>query len=86
MRWLSIGCLSRFEVIEVMPYRAADLKRWLAERGIGRIEVKKRGVDLEPEQVRREIAGHGDEAATILLARIGGRVTAIVARRKYSHR
>jgi hypothetical protein len=75
------GALARFEVIEVMPYRAADLKRWLAERGMGRIEVKKRGVDLEPEQVRREIGVDGDVAATILLARIGGHLTAIVARR-----
>jgi hypothetical protein len=74
--------LTAFEVMEVMPYRAAHLKQWLAERGIGRIEVKKRGVDLEPEKVRREIVGEGENAATVLLAKMGGRVRAIVARRR----
>ena len=74
--------LTAFEVMEVMPYRVAHLKQWLAERGIGRIEVKKRGVDLEPEKVRREIVGEGENEATVLMARIGGRVTAIVARRR----
>jgi hypothetical protein len=70
-----------FEVLEVLTYRVREIKAWLTARHIGRLEIKKRGVPLAPEKVRRELAGAGDESATVLLAKIGGRVQAIVARR-----
>ncbi|HEY2826769.1 MAG TPA: class I SAM-dependent methyltransferase [Pirellulales bacterium] len=75
--------LDCFEVLEVMPYRPKIIKQWLANRGIGRLEVKKRGVPLDPAQVRREVLGSSDgaEEVTLLLARIGDRVTAILAKR-----
>ncbi len=52
-----------FEVLEVMPYRIKPLRQWLAARGIVRLEVKKRGVPLDPEIVRRELltAKRGDK-------------------------
>ncbi len=70
-----------FEVLEVLPYHVREIKAWLTARHIGQLEIKKRGVPLEPEKVRRELAVAGDESATVLLAKIGGRVQAIVARR-----
>ena len=70
-----------FEVLEVLPYHVREIKAWLTVRHIGQLEIKKRGVPLEPEKVRRELAVAGDESATVLLAKIGGRVQAIVARR-----
>lgn len=75
--------LEGFEVLEVMPYRTKLLRQWLAERGIGRLEVKKRGVPLDPAEVRRELLGsnHGEQEATLLLARTSGKVTAIFAKR-----
>jgi hypothetical protein len=73
--------LDAFEVLEVMPYRPKAITAWLGARGIGRLEVKKRGVDLDPERVRRELKALGDEQATLLLCRIGRKVTAILARR-----
>ncbi len=75
------GALACFEVLEVMPYQIKRLRAWLAARGIGRLEIKKRGVPLEPEQVRRELQTGGDGESTIMLARIAGRITAVVARR-----
>jgi len=73
--------LARFEVLEAMPYRVKTLREWLAARGIGRLEVKKRGVPLEPEKVRRELQVEGALEATLLLARIRGQMTAIIAQR-----
>lgn len=73
--------LASFEVIDVLPYRVKPLKALLRERRIGRLEVKKRGVPLEPEQVRRDLRVVGDEVATLLLTPIAGKVTAILARR-----
>jgi hypothetical protein len=80
-RPIDVGVLDGFEVLEVLPYDVRTLKPWLTARGIGRLEIKKRGVPLEPEKVRRELANNGADAATVLLAKINGRVSAIVARR-----
>jgi len=78
---ISDGAFDGFEVMEILPYDARSVKQWLAARDIGRLEIKKRGVPLEPEKVRRELANNGTDAATVLLAKISGRVKAIVARR-----
>ena len=73
--------LAAFEVLEVMPYRAKILKAWLRARHIGRLEVKKRGIDLDPRRVQNELQAAGDNEATLLLCRIAGKITAILARR-----
>jgi hypothetical protein len=75
--------LDCFEVQGVMTYRVSILRHWLAVRNIGRLEVKKRGVPLDPENVRRELlaGAHGSEEMTLLLARIDGQITAILAKR-----
>jgi hypothetical protein len=70
-----------FEVLEVLPYRVKPLRQWLATRKLGRLEIKKRGIDLDPAKVCGDLTTDGAESATILLAKIGGRVIAIVARR-----
>jgi hypothetical protein len=70
-----------FEVLEVLPYQTKQLRQWLAARNISRLEIKKRGVPIDPEITRRELKTAGDESATILLCRMSGQVTAIVARR-----
>ncbi len=80
--------MSAFEVLDVMPYHAKTIRKWLAARGIKQIEIKKRGVPLDPEAVRRDVLpreqNHGQEVAngvTILLTRIDGRICAIMGRR-----
>jgi hypothetical protein len=73
--------LDSFEVLDVMPYRARAIEEWLRARGIGRLEVKKRGVDLDPARVQRELQVPGNESATLLICRVRGKVSAILARR-----
>jgi hypothetical protein len=73
--------LACFEVLDVMPFRQSPLRMWLRERGIGRLEIKKRGVSIDPETLRRQLQLDGPNEATVLLAPIGGRITAILARR-----
>lgn len=75
------GALAAFEVLEAMPYDVRRLKAWLSERQFGRLEVKKRGVPIEPDEVRRKLQNRGEESATILLARVAGQITAVVTRR-----
>ena len=64
-----------------MPYRLRELKSLLAERRIGRLEIKKRGVGIDPAEVRRKLALRGSKSATLVVARIGRRVVAILAQR-----
>lgn len=61
-----------YYVIEELPYREKQLRAALVERNIGRLTIKKRGVDVVPEQLRKRLALTGDEEATIVLTRIGG--------------
>lgn len=73
--------LAWFEVAEVLPFDLRRLKTLLRKRGCGRLEVKKRGVPHDPEQVRRQLLVPGDNEATLFITRLGDAVTAILARR-----
>jgi hypothetical protein len=80
-RIVSDAALGCFEVQDVLPFRLKSLKRYLRERGIGQLEIKKRGVEQDPSELRRQLDLVGPAAASLLLARIDKRVIAIVARR-----
>ena len=62
-----------YRVLEELPYREKPLRAALRERGIGRLTIKKRGVDVVPEQLRKRLALRGDEEATLVLTRVAGR-------------
>lgn len=72
---------ARFRVREVLPLNVAALKRELRSRDIGRLEIKKRGVDIVPEQLRAKLQLRGDAAATLICTRLGERRVAILADR-----
>jgi hypothetical protein len=67
-----------YRVIEALPYREKQLKAALRERGIGRLTIKKRGVDVSPEQLRKRLALAGDNEATIVLTRVAGEGTCLL--------
>ena len=64
-----------------LPYREKQLRAALRERGIGRLTIKKRGVDIVPEQLRKRLALQGDDEATIVLTRVAGQGTCLLVRR-----
>ncbi|QSR27801.1 SAM-dependent methyltransferase [Nocardioides aromaticivorans] len=67
-----------YRVLEQLPYREKQLKAALRERGVGRITIKKRGVDVVPEQLRKRLALTGDAEATVVLTRVAGEGTALL--------
>ncbi len=69
-----------YEVLETLPYRERALKAALHERGVGRLTIKKRGVNVVPEELRRHLALKGDEEATLVLTRVAGKGTALLVR------
>ncbi|MBX3195565.1 MAG: SAM-dependent methyltransferase [Microbacteriaceae bacterium] len=70
-----------FRVIERFPLDLKTLKRELGTRGIGTLEIKKRGVDLDPAGFRQRLGLRGENAATLVLTRIAGERAAILAER-----
>jgi hypothetical protein len=67
-----------YRVVEELPYREKPLRAALRERNIGTLTIKKRGVDIIPEQLRKRLALRGDEAATVVLTRVAGQGTALL--------
>lgn len=59
--------VASFQILESMPLSRKRLAGWLAERGLGRLEIKCRGVDVRPEQLRRELKPKGQGGATLLI-------------------
>ncbi len=74
----ALGC---FEVLEAMPLRLTTLRNWLDARGIGRLEIKKRGVKIDPEALRAQLKLRGENEATLLIAPVSGKPLVIAARR-----
>ncbi|MEK9577933.1 MAG: SAM-dependent methyltransferase, partial [Aquiluna sp.] len=72
-RWLR-----SFEVAESLPIDKKVLRKRLAELGIGKLEIKKRGIDLDPAQLRKELKLNGEDAATLILTRVGDARRALV--------
>lgn len=63
--------LAAFEVLDVWPLDRKRLRREVAERRLGPLEIKVRGLDLRPEQLRIELHPEGPNPATLIL--VGGR-------------
>ncbi|MDX2025670.1 class I SAM-dependent methyltransferase, partial [Microcella sp.] len=70
-----------FRVLERLPLAVPVLKRALAARDIGTLEIKKRGVDIDPATLRPKLALRGSHSAVLLLTRIAGERAALIAER-----
>lgn len=73
--------LTAFEVEDVMPLDLKNLRRHFQARGIGLLEVKKRGVNVDPALLQRKLRGPGDERRTLLIMPTGAGTRGVIARR-----
>lgn len=60
-----------FRIREELPRDVKALAKALRTRGIGTLEIKKRGVDVDPAVLRKKLALRGPESATLILTRVG---------------
>ena len=72
---------ARFRVIAALHLDVKAIKRELASRNIGTLEIKKRGVDIDPAQFRKQLSLKGSGSATLILTRAGGKRVALLAQR-----
>lgn len=70
----------RFEVLEALPFRERALRTALRARDVGTVTIKKRGVEIVPEQLRKRLALRGSQEATVVLTRAAGAGVALLVR------
>lgn len=61
------GWVTNFKVIDVLPYDRRVLQKYVREQGIGRLEIKKRAIDVDPAALRKQLKPKGPNTATIIL-------------------
>ncbi|WP_332644308.1 class I SAM-dependent methyltransferase [Aeromicrobium sp.] len=61
-----------FRVIDELPFREKPLKAALQVRRIGTLTVKKRGVDIVPEELIKRLKLKGPNPATVIMTRVRG--------------
>ncbi|MDO4918740.1 methyltransferase [Kocuria sp.] len=59
-----------YQVREVLPHTVKVLRKWVRDHDVGALEIKKRGTDVTPEQLRRQLAPRGARRATLVMTRL----------------
>lgn len=60
-----------FRVLESGHYTEKSLRQTLRRRGVGRLEILVRGLDIDPNTLRPRLKLSGREPATVVLTRVG---------------
>lgn len=70
-----------FEIERVLPHDERTLRGWVREAAIGALEIKVRGLDLDPAALRRRLKLAGPRSATVILTPTPDGARALIARR-----
>ena len=57
-----------FSVVEVLPWKEKTLKAWCREHDVGVLDIKKRGVDVDPALLRKRLKLSGNETAAVVIS------------------
>ncbi len=68
----------RLAVTDVLPFSLKRLRALLRERGIGVLEIRKRGSALVPDQLRKDLKLSGPNAAGLVLTRVDNAPVALL--------
>ncbi len=71
-----------FEVVDVVSLK--QVKSYLRARDVGRLEVLKRGIDVDPDRFRKSMSLKGTSSATVILTRLMGKHSALIVRRLHA--
>ncbi|MCL8253348.1 hypothetical protein AERO_18370 [Aeromicrobium fastidiosum] len=70
-----------FRVVDELPFREKPLKAALQARRVGTLTVKKRGVDVVPEELVRRLKLKGPTKALVIMTRVRGQGRAFLVER-----
>jgi THUMP domain-like/Methyltransferase domain len=70
-----------FQVRQELPFHLKAMRAWVQQAHIGVLEIKKRGIDVDPAELRRRLRLAGPNSATMVISRTpSGTIAAIVGR------
>lgn len=67
-----------FELEAALPFRLKTLRRYLQERAVGSVTIKKRGSPLDVETLRGQLRLKGPAERTLFLTRVRGEPTVLI--------
>ncbi len=70
-----------FEVVESFAWKEKALRAWVRDRSIGTLEIKKRGIQLDPAQLRKRLKLSGPHAGTVVITPTTSGAQVLVVRR-----
>ncbi len=70
-RYVKTAYARVWQIEDWFPFRLKQLRRYLRERGIGHVIVKKRGSPIEPDLLIRRLRLQGEKTRTLFLTRLG---------------
>ena len=70
-----------FQVLDTIPYSTKNVRALVADAEVGTLEIKKRGIDVDPAVLRETLPLRGSRSVTLILTRVQGEKTAILASR-----
>jgi hypothetical protein len=76
---ISSPWIKGYEVIDDLVFDRKKLKAYVRENNIGILEIKKRGSDISPEELRKQLSPKGEGAATLIVTRVGDAHRVLVA-------
>jgi SAM-dependent methyltransferase len=71
-----------FEVLDEVPFHTKALKAALRARDAGTLTIKRRGVDVVPEQLIKKLGLKGRSETTLIMTRVDGHGRAFVVQRR----
>jgi len=71
-----------FRIHEVVPYNLTRVKDVVKRAHLGSLEIKKRGIDVDPGELRTHLSLTGEGEMTLILTRHRGKRVAILAARE----
>jgi len=70
-----------FQVQQRLPFHLKALRAWVREARIGVLEIKKRGIDVDPAELRKRLRLAGPNAATLMISPTPNGAIALVVER-----
>lgn len=68
-----------YEITDRLPFHVKQLRALIAQRAIGTLTVKKRGADVDPAALRKQLRPSGPNSAVLIVTRVLGAHTALLA-------
>lgn len=72
----------RFRLDDSLPFQLKKLRRYLQERNVGSVTIKKRGSPLDPDRLRQQLRLRGEKQnhVVLFLTQVKGEATVLVGR------